>query len=138
MISATDRTLLGDTYHFIGIQAPDYVKDKTKQRLARSHAVKQALQKKRKLQQDCGDHFRITVDTDKPRRTPSKRTHTTNVPALLFSPCAGSLDPFQTLPVDQSRLQALLGNCKLLLGCSILIHIYQRNTQAYDIYCRYS
>lgn len=31
--------------------------------------------------------------------------------ASLFS----ALDPFQTLAVDSSRLQALLGNCKLLL-----------------------
>ena len=30
----------------------------------------------------------------------------------IFSPSAGALDPFDTLAVDSSRLQALLGNSK--------------------------
>jgi hypothetical protein len=48
---------------------------------------------------------------DKPRKLLSKRTRSVS----LFSLAAGALDPFQTLAVDSSRLQTLLGNCKLLL-----------------------
>lgn len=33
----------------------------------------------------------------------------------LFSLSAGALDPFQSLAVDSSRLQTLLGNCRLCL-----------------------
>jgi hypothetical protein len=45
----------------------------------------------------------------------SRRTRTGTLAASLFSLSAGALDPFQTLAVDSSRLQTLLGDCKLLL-----------------------
>lgn len=102
-------------FHFISIQAPDDAKDQTTRRLARSHAVKQALENKRKRQQESGDNFRVTASKDKPRRLVSKRARTETRAASLSSLSAGALDPFQTLAVDSSRLQTLLGDCTLLL-----------------------
>jgi hypothetical protein len=85
-------------------------------RLARSHAVKQALAKKRKLQQESGDNFRVTTSENIPRRLVRKRTRTRTLAISLFSLSAGELDPFKTLAVDSSRLQTLLGDCKPLLA----------------------
>ncbi|MCJ1454598.1 hypothetical protein MMC28_004951 [Mycoblastus sanguinarius] len=102
-------------FQFISIQAPNDAKDQITRRLARSHAVKQALENKRKLQQESGDNFRVTTSKDNPRRLVSKRARTETRAASLSSLSAGALDPFQTLAVDSSRLQTLLGDCKLLL-----------------------
>ncbi|TVY42469.1 hypothetical protein LOCC1_G005159 [Lachnellula occidentalis] len=98
-------------FQFISIQAPDEARDKITRRLARSHAVKQALANKRKLQQESGDNFRITTTRDKPRRLLGKR-RPGSLAASLFSLSAGTLDPFQTLAVDSSRLQTLIGDYK--------------------------
>ena len=102
-------TLSGEYFQFISIQSPHDAKNKTTRRLAQSHAVKRALRIKRMLQQESGDNFRVTTseDHDNARRSVCIGT-------LDRSFCSG-LDPFQTLPVDSSRLQILLGNCKLLL-----------------------
>lgn len=77
--------------------------------------MKQALEKKRKLQQESGDNFRVSSSKDYSRRLPSKRIRNQTLVALPFSLSAGTLDPFQTLAVDSSRLQTLLGDCKLFL-----------------------
>jgi hypothetical protein len=77
--------------------------------------VKHALENKRKLQQKSGDNFRVRTLRDKAKRLVSKRMRTGTLAAALFSLSAGVLDPFQTLAVDSSRLQTLLGDCKLLL-----------------------
>jgi hypothetical protein len=82
-------------------------------RRARSHAVKQALENKRKLQQESRDNFRVLTSKDYPRRLGSKVTRTQNLIAPTFSLSADMLGPFKTLAVDSSRLQALLGDCKL-------------------------
>ena len=93
-------------FRFISIQAPNDAKDPITRRLARSHAVKQTLENKRKLQRKSGENFRVT--------TP-KRARTATRAVSLSSLSAGALDPFQTLAVDSSRLKTLLGDCKLLL-----------------------
>ncbi|TVY16452.1 hypothetical protein LARI1_G005751 [Lachnellula arida] len=98
-------------FQFISMQAPDEARDKIAKRLARSHAVKQALENKRKLQQESGNNFRVTTSRDKPRRLVGKRRPGT-LAASLFSLFAGTLDPFQTLAVDSSRLQTLIGDYK--------------------------
>jgi len=118
------ETLSAGHFHFISIQAPDHAKDQITRRLARSHAVKQALENKRKLQQESGDNFRVTTSKDEPRRMVSKRTRTITLATPLFSLSAGTLDPFQTLAVDSSRLQTLLGDCKLLVAENYLRQTY--------------
>jgi hypothetical protein len=103
-------TLSAEHFQFISIQAPNDSKDQTTRRLARSHAVKQALEKKRKLQQASRDNFRVTTPKDRPRKSVTK-TRARPTPSL-FSLSASTLDPFQTLAVDSSRLQTLLGDCE--------------------------
>lgn len=94
------------------MQAPDEEKDQITKRLARSHAVKQALEQKRKLQQESRDNFLVTTPRDKLnfRRPVKKRTRPGALALSLSSLSAGTLDPFQTLAVDSSRLQILLSN----------------------------
>ncbi|MCJ1291618.1 hypothetical protein MMC34_003163 [Xylographa carneopallida] len=99
-------------YQFISIRAPDDAKDPTTRRLARSHAVKQALESKRKLQQQSGDNFRTMIPKDETRRSGRQKKHTRTLAESPFSLSTGALDPFHTLPVDSSRLQALLGDYK--------------------------
>ncbi|KAF5633829.1 nucleoside diphosphate sugar epimerase [Fusarium tjaetaba] len=98
---------------FVTVQArPDKTSDKAAKRLARSHAVKQALQKKRQLKQESMQHFSVRTIEDEPeqtrsicRRQCSKRTIPS--PASLS---ASLLDPFQSLAVDCKRLQILLND----------------------------
>ncbi|KAL4928349.1 uncharacterized protein BDV17DRAFT_291835 [Aspergillus undulatus] len=99
-------------FHFISIHVEGDAKDKALRRQARSHAVKTALEKKRKHHQRSRNNFAITTlgDFGKPNETaiarPYSRIHSSNLPRLL----QGALDPFQTLAVDSSRLQVLLAD----------------------------
>ncbi|KAK7426686.1 hypothetical protein QQZ08_006864 [Neonectria magnoliae] len=107
---AGSEPLAAGRFQFISFQTPDDANNQVIRRTARSHAVKQALANKRKLQQDSGDNFRVT--TFKDRRLVGKRSRAATIAAPLFSLSDGELDPFQTLAVDSSRLQTLLGNRK--------------------------
>ncbi|KAL4745766.1 hypothetical protein BDW72DRAFT_207914 [Aspergillus terricola var. indicus] len=105
--------MAGD-FRFISIQVNEHAKDKATQRQARSHAVKRALERKRKQQQLSRANFIIKTfedrDLDDHGETakPCTVTSTSVAPALFH--LSGALDPFQTLAVDSSRLQALLGD----------------------------
>lgn len=65
------------------------------------------------------DNFRVTTSQDKPVRFVRRRTRAGTIAPPLLSPSIGKLDPFQTLAVDCSRLQALLCDCKHLLVIKI-------------------
>ncbi|ENH66072.1 hypothetical protein FOC1_g10000329 [Fusarium oxysporum f. sp. cubense race 1] len=100
-------------FQFVSVQAtPDKTSDKAAKRLARSHAVKQALQRKRQLQQKSMQHFSVRTIEDERKQTGrnckgqcDKRL--TSSPASLS---ASLLDPFQSLAVDSKRLQVLLND----------------------------
>jgi hypothetical protein len=83
-------------------------------RLVRSHAVKQALQKKRRVEQLSSNNFRVTTLNEKPKGMGCDDAQHEIPPSSPFSLSAGALDPFQALAVDSSRLQTFLGNCKIL------------------------
>ncbi|KAH8911619.1 hypothetical protein BR93DRAFT_924295 [Coniochaeta sp. PMI_546] len=119
MVTATHRTsgpegkpIDGLQFRFISVQDPDDAKDQIKRRLARSHAVKQALGRKRKLQQESRDNFVAMTCKENTNRLASKTRRTRPLTPSLFSLAAGVLDPFQTLAVSSSRLQVLLSNYK--------------------------
>jgi hypothetical protein len=99
-------------FQFVPVHGPHVLKDKAAIRSARSHAVKQALDNKRKHQQQSRQNFRMTTTSTKSNhksRTPSIKKHRTVLPVLsLFSLDASALDPFQSLAVDSARLQTLL------------------------------
>ncbi|KFY81268.1 hypothetical protein V500_11570 [Pseudogymnoascus sp. VKM F-4518 (FW-2643)] len=103
---STSNSSTGEHFQFISIQSPDDAKNKTTRRLAQSHAVKRALRIKRMVQQESGDNFRVTTSEDH-----NNARRSVCIGTLDRSFCSG-LDPFQTLPVDSSRLQILLGNYK--------------------------
>lgn len=105
---------LEEPFQFILVQAPDNAKNKIMKRLAQSHAVKQALKKKRILQQKSQDNFRGRTSSDMIRNLVSKRGSFGTLSASLVSPSAGALDPFQALAIDSSRLQTLLGDRRIL------------------------
>ncbi|KAK9416635.1 putative Transcription factor domain-containing protein [Seiridium unicorne] len=102
----------GGRFQFISIQAPGDSNDRSSRRLARSHAVRRALENKRKLQQDSRDNFRVTTSKDASRSPGNNETCAKISGALFCSVSTGALDPFQTLAVDSSRLQILLSNYK--------------------------
>ncbi|KAI1420459.1 hypothetical protein F5Y12DRAFT_772925 [Xylaria sp. FL1777] len=99
-----------EQFQFISIQTPDNPSDRATNHLARSHAVKQALEKKRKIEQESRENFRVMVPQDKLGRFVRKRRQARAVAMSPFSLCVGTLDPFQTLAVDSPRLQTLLGD----------------------------
>ncbi|KAK8017678.1 hypothetical protein PG993_014004 [Apiospora rasikravindrae] len=104
-------------FRFIPVQgAPSDTKQLATRRQARSHAVKHALENKRKLQQEAGNNFRATTPKDLVHRKKSKcqKPHAKGDerPPLSSSLSVGVLDPFETLAVNSSRLQALLSTRK--------------------------
>jgi hypothetical protein len=108
------RPMSAGHYQFISIQTPCDAKDETRRRLARSHAVKQALANKRRIERESRDNFRVTTCQEPPKKLVGKKIRTTSLAGPLFSPSAGVFDPFQSLAVDSWRLQTLLGNCELM------------------------
>lgn len=94
-------------FQFITVQDPND-DDKAAKRLARSHAVKQALQNKRKLQKASMQNFCIE-DGKNPKH---KGKHDRSQASPLAIVGASTLDPFDSLPVEGSRLQHLLNNRK--------------------------
>jgi hypothetical protein len=99
-----DEAGAGEMFHFVVAQ--DSGAD-TKRR-ARSHAVKRALQQKRKLQLDALDNFRIV--SHKTLVRPQKDRHNRSIPRQIprTSPSPGMLDPFEVLAVDSRLFQKLL------------------------------
>ncbi|KAI1271670.1 hypothetical protein F5Y07DRAFT_382310 [Xylaria sp. FL0933] len=98
-----------EKFRFVSIQGPNDPNDGATRRLARSHAVKQALENKRKIQQESRCNFRIVTPQDKVKLT-KKRTNARAIPVSPFSLSAGKLDPFETLAVESPRLQTLLAH----------------------------
>lgn len=92
-------------YEFVQVHAQKHSIARAEIRRARSHAVRQALQRKRGAQQASGDNFVVTTLRSKPERR--RASGCTAPPCLLL---ASSLDPFQTLAVDAARLQTLLSD----------------------------
>ncbi|KAL4938712.1 hypothetical protein BDV06DRAFT_231562 [Aspergillus oleicola] len=104
--------MAGD-FQFISIPAGNNpTKDKAARRQARSHAVKKALEKKRTRQQLSGSNFAITTLSN-PCTSNTTITSRARAPSPRSLPCqilGSALDPFQTLAVDSSRMQVLLGD----------------------------
>ncbi|KAI1068117.1 hypothetical protein LB507_004335 [Fusarium sp. FIESC RH6] len=86
-------------FQFITVQDPND-NDKAAKRLARSHAVKQALQKKRDLQKASVQNFYVEDGKN------LNRKGKLDVSRLG----ADSLDPFDSLPIKSSKLQHFLNN----------------------------
>ncbi|KAI0203295.1 hypothetical protein F4808DRAFT_39600 [Astrocystis sublimbata] len=97
-----------DSFQFITIHAPDDAKDRATRRLARSHAVKQALRTKRAIQQEAKDNFRVTTSQDELGKLARKKRRAAAAVTPLVLLSLGMFDPFQSLAVDSSRLQTLL------------------------------
>ncbi|KAI1199771.1 hypothetical protein F5X97DRAFT_295359 [Nemania serpens] len=138
---AGGEAIAAGQFQFISIQTPDDVRDRATSHLARSHAAKQALKKKRKRQQELGDNFRVMTPQDKPRMSAKTGaiagavagTVAGTVALSLLHPAAGKLDPFNTLAVDSSRLQTLLGDHKARLAPEPVFTITEKLTfQSFD------
>lgn len=101
-------------FQFITSEGPNGQNDKAAKRLARSHAVKQALQNKRKRQKASMQNFLVHTAKDEKNLKRHARVGKCAGPLVLptFTRDASILDPFQTLPVSISRLKVLLNNCK--------------------------
>ncbi|KAL7917136.1 hypothetical protein ACQKWADRAFT_307473 [Trichoderma austrokoningii] len=94
-------------FKFVSIKGPCSKQDRSASRLAKSHAVKQALKAKRLLEQESKHNFRVTLLKEERNRL-MKEPFSVNSPALIPSLSASAIDPFGVLPVDNSRLQMLL------------------------------
>ncbi|KAI1813790.1 hypothetical protein GGS20DRAFT_577289 [Poronia punctata] len=111
---------------FISFQTPDEARDREARRLARSHVLKRALEKKRKAEQESGNNFLITTSKDKPARRTNGRIGTKSPAGIPVSLLGGSIDPFGSLPVDSSRLQEFLSNYKARLAPEPVFSVEER------------
>ncbi|KAL7895445.1 hypothetical protein HDV63DRAFT_381529 [Trichoderma sp. SZMC 28014] len=94
-------------FKFVPIKDPCNRQSRGANRTVKSHAVKHALKVKRLLEQESRRNFRVTVLNEE-RNAVNSGSHSMKCLALLSSLSASAIDPFDTLPVDNSRLQMLL------------------------------
>lgn len=59
--SLRTEAISDEKFHFISVQGPHDAEDPRIRRMARSHAVREGLQRKRQLQQTLGHNLRVTV-----------------------------------------------------------------------------
>ena len=97
------------SFHFIPVRKSDQVQERKDQRLARSHAVKQALQAKRRLQRESSTNFCAVCPL---KQVQSSRADL--VKCLSVSPA--NRIGFEKLAVDSKRLEFLLCQGKTSLG----------------------
>ncbi|EHK50808.1 hypothetical protein TRIATDRAFT_288672 [Trichoderma atroviride IMI 206040] len=98
-------------FKFVPIKGPCNKQDRVANRSAKSHAVKHALKAKRLLEQESKCNFRVTL-LKKERTTLINKSRFAKPPALVSSLSLSVIDPFGTLPVDNSRLQMLLDDSR--------------------------
>lgn len=103
-------------FRFVSIQCPDGVEDRKNKRLARSHAIKHALERKRKAQQKSGLNFRLlSWSQDSSRAITSKKTQFHPMIELPEVKCTGTaIDLIRILDSGSSRLQTCLSQSRFL------------------------
>ncbi|KAK8137616.1 hypothetical protein PG984_003109 [Apiospora sp. TS-2023a] len=128
-------------FHFVTVEAaPSKAEQLASRRQARSYAVEQALENKRKLQQEAGDNFRVATSQDVVRRNKSKSRRAEAevwlVPSTCSSLSASALDPFQTLAVNSTRLQALLSTHEARCASEPVFTIAREQTRDFQNFRR--
>ncbi|KAK1238228.1 hypothetical protein MKX08_002807 [Trichoderma sp. CBMAI-0020] len=98
-------------FKFVPIKGPCSKQGRVANRLAKSHAVKHALKAKRLLEQESKRNFRVTLLKEEGNELINE-SHFAKPPALISSLSPSAIDPFDTLPVDNSRLQMLLDDSR--------------------------
>ncbi|KAH7134440.1 putative N-ethylmaleimide reductase, partial [Dactylonectria macrodidyma] len=98
-------------FRFISFQHPADARDRKKRRLARSHAIKQALEHKRKLQQESGLNFRVATlsNTISTLARQGGGATTITSPLLLFAGASQT----KMAATDSSKLRSWLTRCKM-------------------------
>ncbi|KAH9904174.1 hypothetical protein F4778DRAFT_734284 [Xylariomycetidae sp. FL2044] len=94
-------------FRFVSINEPGSTGDRKSRHLARSHAIKNALDTKRKRDRQCGRNFHI-VSLGEPLKKPLN-LHPQAAPLSA----ADTFEPFQTLVADSSKLQAWIRHSRI-------------------------
>ncbi|KAK8047551.1 hypothetical protein PG996_015615 [Apiospora saccharicola] len=129
-------------FHFVTVEAaPSKAEQLASRRQARSYAVKQALENKRKLQQEAGDNFRVATSQDVVRRNNKPKSQGAQaevrlVPTTCSSLSPSALDPFQTLAVNSTRLQALLSTHEARCASEPVFTIAREQTRDFQNFRR--
>ena len=124
----TSSLIISGVFQFISTQINDNdVKPSVSlsmRRTAKSHAVKQALEHKRRIQQESNTNFYITTSQDKPSNKSSRKkrgelrsqalakARQSSIPRVPVT--GASVDPFQAFAVNSSRFASFLQSCKLI------------------------
>lgn len=106
-----------EKFQFVPIEAPNKRNNATVRRHARSHAVRQGLEKKRSLQRETKGNFRfVTCKHEHEKAKPRPKSKSTKMHEVIarikYSPSAGVIDPFDSLAINFPKLQMLLSDCK--------------------------
>jgi hypothetical protein len=96
-------------FQFVFVQKPNRAAGRSAKRLARSHAMKVALEQKRQHQRESNDNFRILQPQDCKSRRNKKQTSS----VIVQVPPTHNLDPFRTLAAETLRMQVLIRDCKI-------------------------
>lgn len=104
-LSCITNFIPDNSFRFVSVNNPRAAKDPKSSRLARSHAVRQGLKAKRKLQEKSNVNFRVGIPTKNIQESRS-------IGLASLSP--STHDPFDMLVVDSWRLKSLLSYCKYL------------------------
>lgn len=102
---STEGCALEPQFVFLAIKTPDDSKGKSLRHRAKSHAIRQALLKKRKLQSRNMPPAAAERPRDRDALIPASSPP---LIGFLSAPSAGTFDPFMSLAADSQRLQELL------------------------------
>jgi hypothetical protein len=94
-------------YEFVTFQEPHTMKSRTTQRVIRSHGARKFARDRRKRLAQAGTNFRPVV-FKQIQQTPIEYFPNPKASSVSMD----EMDPFQSLPVDSSRLQALITHSK--------------------------
>jgi hypothetical protein len=125
-IAASRETyfVLASGFQFISFPNPTAPRNEAQHRLVHSHCARQMHLERRQRLVQRQENFRLVTCKEirqtyasKPnRKRVAPRTPVSSLPSSLPTPLSSGIpDPFDTLAVDSSRLQSLLGHCEWFL-----------------------
>ena len=106
---------LDQSFRFITTRGPHDAKDRETRRSVQSHAVRQALQNKRKQEKALNQNFRSSPSKDdpfRPGRAEQDTQHQVNIVSSI-SILSGVIPSLEKGSIRMLRLDALMSQCKL-------------------------
>ncbi|KAF1957468.1 hypothetical protein CC80DRAFT_592728 [Byssothecium circinans] len=96
-------------FHFVTVERPGALEEKTKRKMIRQHAIRNGIQNKKNELVRRKENF-VTEEIDTCTGKPVRHNQRTDTVSLVKTLSGSRLDPFNTLPGDGEQLRMLMGH----------------------------